>query len=281
MELRRLKLQMINFIINMYMFIYLDKKSGKPARLRPQYTSVFTGNTKKNGMLYTSGGNGHMRLSKDERKSLVAFLKSDEELETTEIDYKSCYGVLGYHLLGIDYKKDIYDILTADQKRERGVIGNDAEKRHRDLVKMLFNPKLNDETGCNAVKACNTEMNKYSPDEDTQRRQQIIKDSLVEFGYCGPAKYTFAELDTAIEEAHPALKVYFDDGESGLKIQRVLADINLEICYQMALRNIPVLSLTDSFVTLARYQDNLKTAMSKVYKQYANGFAPIEPEIVF
>ncbi len=154
--------------------------------------------------------------------------------KTEEIDYSTLHPRLLYIIKGEDIPEDdFYEIEGVD-------------KKHRTLIKKLFNAAIN---------AKSSDKKKF-----INYHEKVKKDMVA------PEGMTLAHLVDIIIEKHKPIEEFFFSGY-GVKLQRLDSDIAERIMLKLADKEIVALPVHDSFVVVNGHNKELYRAMSETFKE--------------
>ncbi len=156
------------------------------------------------------------------------------------MDYSGLHFRMMYHLKGIDYKDDPYNI-------------GEYYTELRPIAKKLANIMINSPKPRSII---------YSI------RQSVLKDTYLKNLYY---RYYYKDLLNVMHEKliekHQAINEYFHSG-MGFKLQKMDSDIAVEILLMLKSRNIPCLCVHDSFIVEEKHKDLLINSMKEVYRNH-------------
>lgn len=192
---------------------------------------------KLGGRLYTSG-NSYQILSGRQRRNITI----NNQL-TVELDFSGLHPRLLYALEGIQFNDDPYIAICSDYPDLRPFV--------KELLLALLNAK-------SIVKAVASGNNKL-------RREYELLTKLRE------RNISVAELIRRFTNAHPKIEHYFGK-QVGFELMHLDAKIALDIVEEFTSRNIPILSIHDSFIVTKDKRDELEIVMRDSYKKHTKGF---------
>ena len=145
---------------------------------------------------------------------------------TIEIDYSGMHPHLLYHLQGMDFEGDPYEIEGFD----------------RSIVKVAFNTLINRDS----------KKHRGSPAQSLASNLELTMSEAM-------------SLESAIYRLHKRISGYFNSGY-GLKLQKIDSQMAYEVMKLFILnRNRPVLMIHDSAIVSVRDVEDLKLSMADVY----------------
>lgn len=211
-----------------------ERKGKCPALCRPEWfqTDLYRQFNKSSfdqgGRLY---GGFWINVPGDLRKLITINGKP-----TVELDYSGCHIRMLYHLRGIDYQGDPYqlDELTACEAENGLPLGY-----FRESMKRLVQALINGNPG-------------------GKPEQAKIK------GFSFLPYFKRPQLRRMIEEKHAPIRDDFGNGE-GLRLQRLDSDIALSIINRLREQGICALSVHDSFVVPEDAEAELRQLMEEEY----------------
>lgn len=149
-----------------------------------------------------------------------------------ELDFKSLHPAMLYALNGIQFEGDAYKL-------------EGYSSEIRDFLKTVMLVRINTKSDEHAVRAIQGEINK----------REIEKPSEV---------YSLKDLIKAFMEKHSSIRDLFDN-DTGLKLQRLDSDICEAVLMEFYAKDVPVLSVHDSFLIGKNYESELAQAMERVF----------------
>jgi hypothetical protein len=163
-----------------------------------------------------------------------------------ELDYSGMHVRMCYHLKGIDYQYDPYQIA-----------GNPPQAR--DLFKKAFNIAINAISFSKASRALQDKIN-------TDPHLKNIK---------AQSGLTTGQILQEFENAHPAISNYLHSGY-GLKLQNKDSMIAADILMHFTGKEIVCLCVHDSFIVEQQHEDELKQIMTEVYRNHMGFDCPVK-----
>lgn len=233
---------------------WTDKNFGE-LRLRPVHYARFTDDWQHHGRIYT-GKYGHQHLRSRERQ-WISFNGSP----SVELDYSAMHPRMLYHLKGIDYQIDPYQL-----------DGENTPPNLRLLAKTTLNVAINNRDRKDAISACNEKLNEKTADGEWEtgkaaREAKMLSQSLDETGR------TFADLYDELLEYHEPISDQFCS-DAGMELMNLDGQIALDILEHFTSRGVPCLSVHDSFIVPERNFEELKDAMTRYYHSKL-GYFPV------
>lgn len=205
----------------------------------------FTVNTKSlhrvfNQGEFTSGGRFYGAYHETISKKIRSCIKINGQ-DTVELDYSAHHLRMPYHLLGIDYQDDPYQVLAADEKE-------------RKIYKKLCLIAINAGTEIKAIRG----FRKAAKGEgfDVAMTDETIRSLL-----------------TWMKMVHHPIAEYIHS-EKGRKLQFLDSKITEKILMSMMKQGIPCLPVHDSYIVPAQYEQQLQEAMEVEYEKMM-GFEPV------
>jgi hypothetical protein len=177
-------------------------------------------------------GSDWQRLNSSERQ----LIKIDNN-PVIELDFKSLHPAMLYALKGIQLEGDAYKL-------------EGYSSRIRDFLKTVMLIRINTESDEHAIRAIQGLIN----------QREIEKPSEV---------YSLKDLIKAFMEKHGPIRDLFDN-DTGLKLQRLDSDICEAVLMDFYAKDIPVLSVHDSFIISKNYESELAQAMERVFSNKFN-----------
>ncbi len=231
----------------------IDKRAGVLVKIDNQFKRVSTAlhavylrDFDTYGRCHTATENGYQQLRKEERRNIVI---GNEP--TTELDYSGLHPRILYAWQDIQYDYDPY-MAVSDNQELRG------------HLKILLLALLNSDTITKAVKAGNWRI--YDSTHSNVEKQKL--------------KRLLTVLNTSSKilvkkfiESHPRIAHYFGQADTGLKLMRHDSVIALDIINEFNSRNIPILSIYDSFIVQQQYRELLYDVMNEMYSRNTGGFS--------
>jgi len=231
----------------------MSGRDDKMHRLETNLHAVYNVDFQHGGRLYTSTTEGYQLLSKEERKDILI-----DHQPTIELDFSGMLPRILYAWEGIQFDGDPYSILPDDPEM-------------RPIFKKVFLALLNAKNEITAVQAGNQFLRKNWEYCCLMRERELkVKDHLIPW----------------FKEAHKQIAHLFCQG-SGLEVMNLDAKITLDVIEHFTNREIPVLSihdsfivyrhLRDSFIVHRQCEDELKQVMQSAYRCKTGGFeCPVE-----
>jgi len=172
-------------------------------------------------------GSDWQRLNSSKRQ----LIKIDNS-PVIELDFKSLHPTMLYALKGIQLEGDAYKL-------------EEYSSKIRDFLKMVMLIRINTESDVHAIRAIQGLINK----------RKIEKPSEVN---------SLKKLIQAFMEKHGPIRDLFDN-DTGLKLQRLDSDICEAVLMEFYEKDIPVLSVHDSFIVGKDYESELLQAMESAF----------------
>lgn len=168
-----------------------------------------------------------------------------DQRKTVELDFSGMSVRMLYHLNGIDYLRDPYEL----PKLSAYAVATGRPRKHfRGAIKKLIQAMLNNE------------------DDELQPE-------MIELEASFRPKYTRVEVRDMILEQHGAISAAFGSGV-GKRLQRLDSDIALEIIVSLMGEGILGLPIHDSFIVMRAHKRMLYEQMTNSYRSRMN-FNPI------
>ena len=208
--------------------------------LRCQLYRVFNNSSFKYGGRFY--GAEYQGLNSEERRSILI-----NGLPVVEADYSSFHTRMLYHLEGIDYNKDPYDLFAGD-------------KYLRKAVKSLLNIAINAPNKTKSLFAFNDGLYPKNVDGHNNSVNHIIVEALKK------KKLSASNFYDIIYEAHPAIQKYIGTGY-GITLQRYDSEIAAKVLTYFTKKAIPCLCVHDSFIVQKQYCDELVEVMKRYYRE--------------
>jgi len=240
------RLELVNKINSLSRISYdaydpLSKKTCS-RQLRPIHYAIFHDEFDLHGRIYT-GKYGHQGLTKIERHTICF----DDE-SSVELDYSALHPRMVYHLEGIDFQDDPYQLW-----------GRDTTPDQRLLAKITLNSAIN-ATGRNAaVAACNCKLRLKTSNDDYRQPQVIQKAKKLSRALENSGQRFQQIYDLALKH-HKNVGHYFRTG-IGRRLMTIDAQIALEVLYHFAKQSIPCLGVHDSFIVPEHAKNELREIM--------------------
>lgn len=168
-----------------------------------------------------------------------------EDEPTVELDYSGMSLRMIYHLRGIDYRDDPYEI---PELMSYAAKQGHRENHYRHAVKTLVQAMINHE-------------------EEGGRPELVRLEETFRPGF------TRAEVKALIERKHDPIADAFQTGE-GKRNQRRDSDLALEIISNLMGKRILALPVHDSFIVQAAHGEELRKEMKEAYQRML-GFEPV------
>jgi hypothetical protein len=215
-----------------------QRRKQRVASVNSHLHAVFTrGSWQSCGRMYT-GSNGYQSLTKRERGTIEINGES-----TVELDYAALHVRMIYDLMGIDCPNDPYALIHPDAARG-------ADETMRDYVKTLIQTLLNSESEKVALQGIRFEANKKHKE---YRRAIVERRGL-----------THEQMLQRTYRAHHMLRKWFCI-QPCHRLQFLDSTIARDVVYHFTSQGIPCLPVHDSFIVQARFEEELRDAMSNCY----------------
>jgi len=233
---------------------WTDKLIGQK-QLRPIHYARFTKDWEHHGRLYT-GKYGHQSLRAVERQQ-IRF----NGQESIELDFSGMHVRMLYHLIGLEYLDDPYTLWGAD-----------TSDSLRFMAKICINAAINAKSKNSARSACNQKMNlRTNSGEWKTGKSKNIAMLLLEASR--ETGITFSEIYDLAFRRHHNISKYFGS-DAGMKLMNLDGKIALNILNYFCKAGVPCLSVHDSFIVPACFDEELRASMSHFYHQEL-GHSPI------
>lgn len=221
--------------------IRLDKKN-KKYKVNAFLVAIYLESFSSYGRLHTKGNMHYQGLnSEDERPYLII-----NGNKTVELDFKGLHPNLLYAAEGVQLDKDPYRMAH-------------SHPHARPFLKIILLAMINAEDFNKAQAAAN-----YWFFYNANAKKEELKALGID-----KAK----PLMEAMIKAHPAIKHYFCSGSKvAMRFMNKDAEIALDIINHFTKKNIPILSIHDSFIVEEQYEAELEEVMKSVYKKHTKGF---------
>ena len=149
-----------------------------------------------------------------------------------ELDFKSLHPTMLYSLKGFQLEGDAYKLEGYSSKI-------------RNFLKTIMLIRINTRSDEHAVRAI----------------QGLINQKKIEKPSC---TYNLKDLVEAFMKKHNTIRELFDS-DTGLKLQRLESDICEEVLIDFYVKDIPVLSVHDSFIIGKEYESDLSQSMERAF----------------
>jgi len=210
------------------LLITLESKSLLYKRLSGVLYRVFNnGSFSQGGRFYSS----YQQLNGNDRIKILINGSS-----VSEVDYSAYHLNMLYHLTKKQFGEDPYSVVDRSEVRP--------------ILKVLCLIVINSRDKTQALRALNYEIRKNREFQKLKRIYQLDE----------------KELLRKFENVHSEISNYFCSG-IGLKLQFVDSQITESILKHFTKRDIPCLSIHDSFIVPAEHQRELAEMMNKIYKK--------------
>lgn len=251
-EIRQRKEQLVlineNYCRHFFdVYLETDKSTNHLTRFFPRIVSIYNrGSWSLGGRLYNKSLRGlcYQQLSKEQRSRVLI----DGE-RVIECDFASLHIHMLYARSGLQLDKDGYGFLSGEM---------------RDVAKKFMLALLNAESERDALGSmyelryqllCSNAML-------SEKEQHLLNQMQ---------KVDFKQALAQARDYHRAIGEYFCSGV-GLSLQNQDARIALELVHAFAVRRVPVLPVHDSFLAPLQRRDELREAMTLIYRKHNNGF---------
>ena len=203
-------------------------------------TAIFIRKFTLYGRLHSRGYRHFQGYSSDERNEFT--INNDP---IVELDFSGMHPHLLYAHEGIQLDEDPYSIV-------------DKRPTVRKFLKQILLCMLNAENELAAERAANKWLYNHKD----------YRYKLYGFGISRARP-----LMDEFRKVHKPIEHYFCNGsDTGLRIMNLDSRIALGIIDHFAKQNIPILSIHDSFIVQAKYENELRQTMEKTYEKHTNGF---------
>jgi hypothetical protein len=235
----------------------------------PVYRAVFTEkpDLTLNGRLYTSTPRGVQQLTGGHRGERRTLLINGQP--TVEIDYSGFHPRLLYHRLGIAFNSDPYEFGPEIATRRNQ---DDLREAKRDLNKQVLNAAINARSPRAAINACKGAARFYNYKTNSRKWGKKLKKAIKLRAALESTGLSFAGIYDAAVGAHGPVGQYFCS-DAGLWLMNLDGKLALDIMHYFACRNIPCLSVHDSFIVDYRHEAELRGVMIGFYHERF-GFDP-------
>lgn len=231
--------------------------------------AVYSESFNYHGRLYANGTNQFQQFSKEERSRILI----DGE-PVVELDYSGLHPRLLYAQESIQFNKDPYTVVNDNPEI-------------RPFLKIMLLAMINNENINSAQSACNAWLNfdhikdkkgmsaikKYQKKMMTEKGMEKFKKQYRKAIAVKKTGITIPGLMEKFLQAHEPIRKYLCTGnKTGMKLMNKDAKIALDVCKHFAKQNIPILPIHDSFIVQAKYEQELREVMDKMYKKHANNY---------
>jgi len=218
--------------------LIMPDRGGMAYRLEMNLHAVYNGDFAHGGRFYTATADGYQSLSQEERKTIRI-----DNRRTVELDFSGLHPRILYAWEGIQYDGDSYSILPDDPEM-------------RPIFKIIFLALLNSKDEVTAVRAGNKFLYDNRKYYRLMRERKLkVKDNLIPM----------------FQEVHAPIAHYFCQS-TGLKVMNLDSRIALDVIKHFADKEIPILSIHDSFIVYKYLREELKQAMQSAYRRRTKGF---------
>lgn len=222
--------------------------------LSPVHYALFTDDFDSHGRIYT-GRYGHQGLLKVERATLRL-----GNSPTAEKDYSGLHTRMLYHLEGISYRDDPYDLW------------DNTTPHMRLLAKIFINSLINAKTPKAAMSACNRALCTKTKEGDRKSGKSLRDSQRLRDAY-NVTGLKFKDLLPIVQRHHYRIAHRFGQ-DMGIKLMRIDGGIALDVMHHFAKQWIPCLGCHDSFIVPHRNEEELVRVMGMAYYQRL-GHAPV------
>jgi hypothetical protein len=214
-------------------------------RLRQIHFASFTNDFTMHGRLYCRG-HSHQSLLKLERPTT----HFDGE-RSVELDFSGMHTRLLYHLEGLEYPGDPYELWA------------NTTSEMRLLAKVFLNALINAKTPEQAVKAANNAMSSRTK-SGKRKTGKTLWDALRLYLAYKSTGVKFEEMVPLVLELHRPIAHLFG-ADRGVHLMRIDSAIALDILHRFARAGEPCLSVHDSFIVPHLQQSKLESVMRQAY----------------
>jgi hypothetical protein len=234
-------------------------------QLRPVQYARFSDDFDQHGRIYT-GKYGHQALRKLERHTIEFQMEPHCLERSVELDYGGLHPRLAYHLAGIDYQEDPYELWP------------NTTLPMRLMAKVCINAALNAKSPKGAIDSCNEAMSSWTKDKDSRgkrKRKQgkALADAIQLFDAAQQTGLKFKDVHALAMKNHQRIADQFCS-DAGMRLMRLDSELALRIMYHFAKQNIPCLGVHDSFIVPVSAKTELQRVMRTFYRQ-KTGFNPV------
>lgn len=163
-----------------------------------------------------------------------------------EADYSAYHARMLYHLNGIDYKGDPYNLFNRNTFL-------------RKAVKLLLNIAINAKSPVAAKISFNNHLNKGAKDNLSKDSYKRIKKEMMMRGL------SVKKLYDTILHTHTDIGKFIGSGY-GIKLQCIDSEIASDILMHFTDKKIPCLCIHDSFIVPQQYKEELVEMMKESYR---------------
>lgn len=224
-------------------------------RLRPIHTAIFHPNW-CHGRLYTLGPYGHTNLSSKDRQRI-----SFNGEPRVELDYSAMHPRMLYHLRGIDFQDDPYNLW-----------GDTTTPEQRKVAKFVLNSAVNAKNARLACH-CRVSLNERCGRRTRRKRGRALEGAKKMQAILKTTGLSFPDVYELALKSHGPISAYFGTG-AGAELMRLDSAIALDVLYHFAQKCIPALGVHDSFIVPKSHRDELEQVMEDCYRARL-GFLPV------
>lgn len=234
---------------------YYAGKLDARRQIRPVHFAQFSDNFDLHGRIYT-GRYGHHGLRQIERQTMRC-----GGVPMIEYDFAGLHPRMAYHLSGIDYENDPYALW-----------GSKTTPKHRLLAKTLLNTLLNADSTASAIDACNYRMCSKNK-EGRYKRWKALEEARRLWDAKNETGIWFSAMVESMLAMHCRIRRFFSS-DAGVRLMRMDSKIALAVHRHFAEKDVPCLSVHDSFLVPKPFGRELKSVMAKAYRELI-GFNPV------
>ena len=204
----------------------------------PKLQRIYRARGNTNKLLYGGRSSGYwMQVKKADRKNITINGK-----KTVSCDYRSS-------------SINILYLIETGKMLDRGVDGYSVEGIHRDIVKSMVNRMINNKRRTD----CTNAFNKYIKESATKDEKTFMQVSPL----------NSKDIQDAILKHHSKIAKHFYKGpDYGQRIAWVEANVVFEVASQLALMDVPVLTIHDEFIFMKEDEDLVWQSMYSTFHQF-------------
>lgn len=217
---------------------------GTNDNLYPRISAIFSRSSFScGGRLYSipQKGIGWQGLSQEQRKTITI-----NEEATVELDFKGLHVSMLYAIMGVQIKEDPYSGLSAEL---------------RPLYKTLMLRLLNAKSVCYTIRSMSDTVYTLKRKVLLSPRDLKLLDCIHEY------KPKWSILISELMERHRVIRRFFGS-DCGIYLQRLDAEMMLNILSVLAQEGIPALPVHDSVIVARSHQKRTIEVMQSVYRRY-------------
>lgn len=213
-------------------------------------TAIFLDDFSKYGRLHSRGFLHYQGVSRDQRLHVTI-----NREPTVELDFRGLHPHLLYARAGAQWRGGDPYVTACPSASIRGR----ATKLLRPFFKVVLLSMMNSGNFSTAEKAVNYWLANHPEDRAFLRQLGITRARPV--------------MERFLEVHRPIAPFLLTDGEEGLRIMNLDAQIALDVVDHFSGQGVPILPVHDSFIVPASFREELKQKMIQSYSNHTGGYS--------